>query len=143
MTGQETTRKLSPGDLWLSLDEAAQLAFVDGLIQGLNQGLRHCATETVFSLSTRITDTVSPQNKLVIESLIQQLRTWSKSGYSLFKYSKPRSDYVEELTAFYRMYAKYSNLEPAYLLVYMDDQHAMTAEAIYRLHEHSLHGFKM
>ena len=143
MATPETTKRLSPGEMWLSLDEQTRVAFLDGLVRGLNQGLRHCATEMAFSLSTRVTDALTPQNKLAVDSLTQQMRTWAKSGVTVFKFSRDLADYARALSTFYRKYSKYGHLEPAYLLIYMDDQHGMTPEAIFNLHEHSLHGFKV
>ncbi|MBI4532782.1 MAG: hypothetical protein HY711_02455 [Candidatus Melainabacteria bacterium] len=140
MTKQET--EVSPGVLWLSLPLDAQVVFLEGLIQGLNQGLRHCATEMAFALATRLPNSLTPENKLAVDYLIQQTRTWSKSDVSIFKFSKPVDTYARLLANFYTNYPKYHHLSPAYLMIYMDDKHGMSPQELYSLHEHSLHGFK-
>ncbi len=141
MAGPDT--KLSHGDLWLALPAESQLMFLEGLVQGLNQGVRYAGNEVSFNLATRLTDPLTPENRLVVDSLRQQMRSWSKQGVALFKYSKPLDDYIRSLTAFYKAYPKYSKLSPAYLMAYMDDQHGMEPAELYNLHEHSLHGFKL
>src|SRR5215470_11478619 len=113
MAGMET--QISPGETWLALEASGQVNFLEGIIQGLNQGLRHCAGDIAFSLATRMPDVASPENKLAIGSLIQQTRTWSKLGVTVFKYSKPMQDYAECITTFYTSYPQYRNLTPAYL----------------------------
>ena len=141
MAGPDT--KLSPGDLWLAMPAESQLMFLEGLVQGLNQGVRYAGNELAFSLATRLTDPLSPENKLAVDSLRQQMRSWSKQGVTLFKYSKPLNEYARSLTAFYKAYPKYMRLSPAYLMSYMDDLHGMEPAELYNLHEHSLHGFKL
>ncbi|HEY9870062.1 MAG TPA: hypothetical protein V6D08_12925 [Candidatus Obscuribacterales bacterium] len=135
--------KISPGDIWLSLPPETRLVYLEGLVNGLNQGIRYCANEAAFSLATRLADKLTPANKLAVDSLIQQMRTWAKSGVTVFRYSRPLEDYARSLTEFYKTYPKYSHLSPAYLLCYMDDQHGMEPADLYNLHEHSLHGFKL
>lgn len=130
------------GQAWLSLDSDRQLVYVQAVIEGLNQGLRHCAEEVAFTLATSISRDLSPDNKLCVEGLIQQLRTWSKAGVSKFKYSKPAEEYAQSLVKFYQAYPDYLDLSPSYLLIYMDDQHGMSPEEIFRLHKHSFYGFK-
>src|SRR4029450_7860358 len=137
MAGPET--KLSPGHLWLQLTAETQLAFLEGLIQGLNQGVRYTGNEVAFNLATRLTDPLTPENKLVVESLRQQMRSWAKQGVTVFRYSRPLEDYARSLTLFYKTYPKYTKLSPAYLMAYMDDQHGMEPAELYNLHEHSLH----
>jgi len=141
MPGPDT--KLSPGDLWLLLTAETQLVFLEGLIQGLNQGVRYTGNEVAFNLATRLSDQLSPQNKLAVDSLRQQMRSWAKQGVAVFRYSKPLEEYARSLTAFYKTYPKYTKLAPAYLMAYMDDQHGMEPAELYNLHEHSLHGFKL
>jgi hypothetical protein len=120
-----------------------KLPFLSGIIDGLNQGLRYCSGEIAFSLSTRLSGNIAQDNKLTIDSLIQQTRLWSKSSVAVFKYSKQLSDYAEILTTFYSNYPQYQTLAPPYLMVYMDDQHGMGPEELYALHTHSLQGFKL
>jgi len=142
MTSPETTKGTSPGQLWMALVPETRLIFLDGVIDGLNQGLRFCADEVCFALTTRLAREMTPENRLAIDSLIQQLRIWSKSGVTKFKYSKSTEEYAKALANFYQAYPKYHFLSPAYLLVYMDDHHGMTAEEVFALLEHSLQGFK-
>src|SRR3990167_4607538 len=136
MTKQET--EVSPGALWLSLPLDTQVVFLQGLVQGLNQGLRHSATEMAFALATRLPNSLTPESKLAVDSLIQQSRTWSKSDVTIFKFSKPLATYAQSLAEFYTGYPKYRHLSPAYLMIYMDDQHNMGPRELYSLHEHSL-----
>lgn len=132
-----------PGEIWLSLKTEVQIPVLEGIIQGLNQGLRHCSAEIAFALSTRLSANLQQDNKLAIDSLIQQTRLWSKSSVTVFKYSKPVGDYAKTLTQFYNKYPQYKTLSPAYLMIYMDDQHGMGPEELHALHAHSLQGFKM
>ena len=142
MSSYEVVKQVSPGQLWLSLPPERQVTYLQGMIEGLNQGLRHCAQEIAFSLTTRVSTDLTAENQLAVESLIQQMRTWSKSGVSVLKYSKPVTVYAEILSTFYGRYPKYQRLQPAYLMTFMDDQHGMGPEELFGLHEHSLHGFK-
>lgn len=142
MTGPEITKDTSPGQLWLSMIPETRLVYIDGVIDGLNQGLRFCADEVVFALTTRLAREMTPENRLAVDSLIQQLRIWSKSGVTKFRYSKPSQQYADYLLKFYESYPKYHHMSPAYLLVYMDDHHGMSPAEVYTLLEHSLQGFK-
>jgi hypothetical protein len=137
-----TARQLSPGELWLKMPSDQQLMFLQGLMQGLNHGVRHCALEVSFSFATRINDELSPENTLALGSLQQQMRIWSKSAVNVFKFSKSTETYAMTLTVFYEHYPKYRDLAPAYLLSYLDDQHNMGPAELYSLHEHSLQGFR-
>jgi len=132
-----------PGDKWLSMPEDNRVPYLQGIIDGLNQGLRHCSGEIAFALATRLSNNVNPENKLTIDSLIQQTRLWSKSSVIVFKYSKPISDYVSTLNRFYKGYPQYRTLVAPYLMIYMDDQHGMGPEELYALHAHSLQGFTL
>ena len=143
MKDGQSKNGLSPGEAWLSMKPQHQVPFLAGIIDGLNQGLRHCSGEIAFALATRLSSNVPPDNKLTIDSLIQQTRIWSKSSVVVFKYSKPLTDYADILTKFYRSYPQYHALFPAYLMIYMDDQHAMGVVELYALHTHSLQGFKL
>src|SRR5215467_10926275 len=111
MAGPDT--KLSPGDLWLSLTAETQVIFLEGLVQGLNQGVRYTGNEVAFNLATRLSDHMTPQNKLAVDSLRQQMRSWAKQGVTVFKYCKPLDEYARSLTAFYKAYPKYTKLAPA------------------------------
>ena len=134
---------LLPGANWLSMPQPARIPFLAGIIEGLNQGVRHCSAEIAFALSTRLSDSIRSDCKLSLDSLLQQVRLWSKSSVVVFKFSKPLETYAETLTNFYRNYPEYKRLLPAYLLIYMDDQHGMGCEELYALHVHSLQGFKL
>lgn len=140
---QSPQENQSAGASWLSMKQQARLPFLSGLIDGLNQGFRHCSGEIAFALATRLSSNVTAENKLTIDSLMQQTRLWSKSSVVVFKYSKPLSYYADTLTTFYEKYPQYNSLYPAYLMIYMDDQHGMGPEELYALHAHSLQGFKL
>lgn len=142
MTNVETG-ELSPGAAWLATKPEAQLPFLAGIIDGLNQGLRHGSGEIAFALSTRLSSDIDPDVKLIIDSLVRQTKLWSKSTTIVFKYSKPLKEYADQMTRFYMEYPQFNKLPPAYLLIYMDDQHGMGAEELYSLHENSLQGFKI
>jgi hypothetical protein len=137
-----TAKQLSPGELWLSMPAPQQAIFLEGMIQGLNQGIRHCALEVTFSLATRLSGNLPADDALAVGSLNQQMRTWSKARLSVFKFSKPIESYATTLSVFYEHYPKYHDLSPAYLMSYMDDQHAMGPSELFSLHEHSLQGFR-
>src|SRR5437868_5084125 len=111
-----TAKQLSPGEVWLKMPSQQQIMFLQGLILGLNQGVRHCALEVTFSLATRLSGTMSADDSLAIGSLNQQMRTWSKSGVTVFKFSKPFECYATTLSVFYEHYPKYQDLSPAYLM---------------------------
>lgn len=145
MSKSHTEKKPHPGEAWLELSATDRITYIEGVISGLNQGLRHCASETAFMLATRMPDPagLSPENKLAYQSITQQMKTWSKSGVTVLKYSKPLDVYIETLCKFYTSYEKFRHLTPSYLMVYMDDQRNMGAEELYNLHEHSLQGFKL
>ena len=143
MTEQRSRDGATAGQAWLSMERQAQIPFLAGIIDGLNQGLRHCSGEIAFALATRLSGNVGPENKLTIDSLIQQTRLWSKSSVVVFKYSKSLAEYADTMTTFYEKYPQYQTLMPAYLMVYMDDQHGMGSEELYALHAHSLQGFKL
>src|SRR5688572_3263578 len=142
MSSQEATKQTTPGQLWLALPIDRQNTYLEGLIEGLNQGLRQCASETVFSLNTRLSKDMTAENQLAVDSLTQQMRTWSKPSIYKFKFSKPLNHYSDALCKFYSDYPQYEHLTPAYLIVFMDDQHGMGPAELFSLHEHSLHGFK-
>lgn len=141
MTGSELSNK-THGQAWLSSSPEDRLGNLRGMMDGLNQGLRFCASEVAFALSTRLSRDLSPESRLTVDSMIQQMRTWSKSGIVNFKYSRPIEDYASCLCEFYANYPKYSYLPPSYLLIYMDDKHGMGPAELFSLHEHSLQGFK-
>lgn len=143
MTGSDKTNSPLPGELWLNMLPDSQLPYLKGIIEGLNQGLRHCSGEIAFALATRLSSNFSAENKLTIDSLIQQTRLWSKSSVVVFKYSRPLSHYSTTLTSFYKNYPQYRSLFPAYLMIYMDDQHGMGPDELYALHAHSLQGFTL
>ncbi|GEM_PF-2805118 len=139
----ETTNGISPGDYWLSLSPDARVRLLEGIVLGLNQGLRHCAQEISFALATRLTGDPGKENKLALDSLTRQTRIWSKSTVTVFKYSKPLEEYAGMLTEFYQQHSQYRTLNLEYLMVYMDDQHGMGPSELYALHTHSLQGFKI
>ncbi len=142
MSSFEATKQTTPGELWLAMPPERQVTYLQGMIEGLNQGLRYCSLEVAFSLTTRVSKDLTAENKLAVESLVQQMKTWGKAGVTVLKYSKPITLYADTLSAFYKQYSKYHGLSPAYLLTYMDDQHNMGPAEMFNLHEHSLHGFK-
>src|SRR5438874_9885411 len=119
MVMSSTAKQLSPGEIWLELPSPEQSTFLKGLIEGLNQGLRHCAQEVSFGLATRLSGNLQADDNLALGSLTQQMRTWSKANINVFKYSKPLQFYADALSEFYEEYPKYHNLAPAYLMIYM------------------------
>jgi hypothetical protein len=137
-----TAKQLSPGQVWLTMPAPQQIMFLEGLVQGLNQGVRHCALEVTFALATRLSGQLPPDDALAVGSLNQQMKTWAKSGLNVFKFSKPLESYATTLSVFYEHYPKYHDLSPAYLMSYMDDQHGMGPSELFSLHEHSLNGFR-